>query len=300
MRRWLALAATTLVAPAMALTVPAAAQAAPATARTGAITAPVGAGTGAANALRRQFAKKTGITVHETARIRLDGEVLFSHRLGGRLRFAPTGVDAADVSIVAESGGPGGDARTRVIMLDGHQYMKSSMYDGLLPEGRTWLRTPGADPAGLAGDGLVDALRPEVLAAVLATADGKASGGRVGGAPTTLLHGAISLKALGKVSPTARIYQRAAGKKKITVPWKLWLGADRLPRRVQSTFTLPTRHKSPALSISTDVTFTGWGGKVTVTAPPAYLTVDVQDLRYVPPPPPDFTTKIEGLVRDEH
>jgi hypothetical protein len=291
MRRWIALAATALVAPALGMAAPATAHAAPATAKT--------APGNPVDALRQQFAKKSTVRVDEDTRMRADGKDLFRFRQAGVLRFGKSGVDASDTRTVIKSGVKGGDTALRVIILNGKAYAKSPLYDELLPAGRTWVRSSAPTAGGTSS--MIDILQPKVLKTVLASTKSKAPAGKVGGAKTTLLRGSLSLTALAKVSPAiAEIAKSAKSKKPVMLPWKLWIAGDQLPRRFQSNFPLSTGALIGDLTITTDSRFTSWGGKVVITAPPADLVVDEKDLDTELPETPDFTTTITGMASREH
>jgi hypothetical protein len=290
MRRWIALAATTLVAPALAMAAPTVAQAAPTPAKAAAAN-PV-------DALRQQFAKKSTVRLDEDTRIKLDGKDLFKYRQVGALRFGKSGVDAYDTKTILKSGATGGDSTIRTILLDGKAYMKSPLYDDILPAGKSWVRTTGAAAGNTSS--MIDVLQPKVLKAVLASTKTKGVGGKVGGARTTLLRGSITLAELAKVSPVfGAITKSLKTKKTVTLPWKLWIGGDQLPRRFQSTFLLSSSPLSGDLTMATDSRFTSWGGKVVIKAPPAELVVDEKDLDTELPQTPDFTTTITGMASRE-
>ncbi|MEU8269106.1 hypothetical protein AB0B89_18295 [Sphaerisporangium sp. NPDC049002] len=289
MRRLIALAATALVAPALAMAAPSTAHAAPTQA----------APKNSVDALRSQFAKKTTVHIDETTRMKLDGDDLFRTRQYGALRFGKSGVDASDTKTVSSFGGEGGDATVRVIVLDGKAYLKSPLYDDFLPAGRTWVRTT-APKGGSTTNSMIDILQPKVLNAVLGTAKAKGAGGTVGGARTTLLRGSITLAQLSKVSPViADLSKSFKVKKTVALPWKLWVGSDQLPRRFQSAFPLSTGKLD--LSLFTDVRFTSWGKKVAITAPPADLVIDEDDIDTdLPETTPDFTTTITRAATRVH
>ncbi|GAA3841586.1 hypothetical protein GCM10022226_75070 [Sphaerisporangium flaviroseum] len=284
----IALAATALVAPALAMAAPATAHAAPATAKPA---SPV-------DALRQQFAKKSTVRMDEDTRIKVDGKDLFRYRQAGVLRFGKSGVDASDTRTVVKSDAEGGDSTVRVIILNGKAYLKSPLYDELLPAGRTWVRTSAPTAGGT--NSVIDVLRPKVLKTVLASTKSKAPAGRVGGARTTLLRGSLSLSALAKVSPDAAEFARSVkSKKPVMLPWKMWIAADQLPRRFQSSFPMSGGALLGSMTITTDSRFTSWGGKVVIAAPPADLVIDEEDLTEDLPVTPDLTTTITGVAARE-
>ncbi|MGW4643111.1 hypothetical protein ACWEN6_31645 [Sphaerisporangium sp. NPDC004334] len=297
MRRLIALAAVTAAVPALALAAPATAQsattaAAPATAKPG---NPV-------DALRLQFAKKSGVRVDENTRMGIGKQDIFAFRETGKLRFGRSGVDAYDAKITLKGFDKDGDSTVRAIVVGGRMYLKSALYEELLPAGRTWVRTSGK--ASTYSNGPIDLLKPNVLKAILATAKAKSPGGTVGGARTTLVRGSIPLSSLGRVSPMLSSIAKSEKSKKITVPWRMWIGADQLPRRFQTTVKVPVSPSTGSsmgdVYIAADNRYTSWGAKVVITAPPADLVVDEKDLTDELPVIPDLTTKIPGVPTREH
>lgn len=294
MRRLIALAAIALVAPALALTASTTAQAAPNTAKAAPATP--------ADALRQQFAKKGGVHLDEDTRMLLDGDDLFRYRQVGSLRFAKSGVDAFDLKIISRIGtsAKDGESTLRAVQVGKKLYLKSPLYDDILPAGKTWVRTAVTGSSTSTGS-MIDILQPKVLKAVLATTKVNKPAGKVGGAKTTLYQGAIPLKTLAKVSPqVASLAKSLKTKKTVTLPWKLWLGTDQLPRRFTSTFPMSTSPKAGELTILTDSRYTAWDAKVVITVPPADQVIDEKDLDSdLPETTPDFTTTVTGLASRE-
>ncbi|RCG24483.1 hypothetical protein DQ384_33110 [Sphaerisporangium album] len=287
----IALTAVAVTAPALALTVPTAAHATPHT-----MTAkPTAAPAGPVDALRQQFAKKGSVRISEDSRMEFAGDVGLRSRVAGTVRFGKSGPDAIDLKVTSKAGKTVN--RMQVITVGGKTYLKSPLYDDMLPAGRSWVRTTG-DLSSTSGT--IDILQPKVLKAVLAHTTSKAPGGTIGGARTVLLRGSIKLSDLAKVSPSvAPLAKGLRNKKTISLPWKLWIGADQLPRRFQSTFSLSGGDFLGDMSVATDTRFTAWGAKVVIKAPPADLVVDEKDLTEELPVLPDFTTKIPGLASRE-
>ncbi|GGK77145.1 hypothetical protein Sme01_42920 [Sphaerisporangium melleum] len=297
MTRLLALAATAAVAPALALAVPAAAHSGPQATMTATRT-PQKAPANPVEALRAQLAKKTSVHLDETTRLTVDREEFSRYRQVGTLRLGTSGVEAYDTKTkVADIlfGTP--TSSIRVVAVGGKTYLKSPLYDAMLPAGRTWVRTSDAIPY----TNMVDILQPKVLRTTLAGTKHKGRGGMVGGARTTLLTGTVPLSALAKVSPgLAPLAKSIKSGKPLVLPWKLWVGADQLPRRFQVTLELPSESKYQA-AIGVDSRYTAWGGKAVITAPPATLVVDEEDLTSdLPEVTPDYTTKVGSLAAREH
>jgi hypothetical protein len=192
MRRYIALVATALVAPALAM-------AAPATAHAAVTKAP----SNPVDALRAQFAKKSTVRMDASTRMWIGKDELLSYRQVGVLRFGKNGPEASDTRTVI-GGIASSTTGLRAIVIDGKAYLKSPLYDELLPAGRTWVRTTA--PKGSAGptSSFIDVLQPKVLKTVLGSVKTKTAGGKVGGAKTTLLRGSVSLTQLAKVSPSLK------------------------------------------------------------------------------------------------
>ncbi|WP_214408880.1 hypothetical protein [Sphaerisporangium fuscum] len=290
MRRILALAAAALVAPALAMAAPATAHAAPGAAK------PVPSNP--VDALRQQFGKKTGVHMDTTVDMRLGGDDLLKFRQVGSLRFGKSGVDAYDLKRIVDLGK--GKDTLHLIALNGKAYMQSPLYDEMLPADKKWVRTPGSKAPST--NDTIDILRPAVLKTVLASTKVKRAGGTVGGARTTLYTGAVKVGELSKVSTEieamAEVFKL---KKNVTLPWKLWIGADQLPRRFQSTFPMGKVPHAGRLTVDADSRYTAWGAKVVITAPPADQVIDEKDLTTdLPETTPDFTKVVPSLTAGRH
>ncbi|MEV6986563.1 hypothetical protein AB0M95_35640 [Sphaerisporangium sp. NPDC051017] len=288
----IALTAVAVAAPALALTVPATAHATPSTTTVKSALAPAGP----VDALRQQFAAKGSVRISEDARMAFDGKVGLRSRIAGVVRFGKSGPDAVDLKMTSKAGKT--VDRMQVITVGGKTYTKSPLYDDMLPAGRSWVRTTGG--VSSTSGGTIDILQPKILKAVLAHTKSKAPGGTVGGARTVLLSGSIKLSDLAKASPDVDVLAKMFKTgKTISLPWKLWVGADQLPRRFQSTFSLSGGDLMGDMSIATDTSFTAWGAKVVIKAPPADLVVDEKDLTEELPELPNFSTKVPGLASRE-
>ncbi|MFC4531380.1 hypothetical protein [Sphaerisporangium dianthi] len=297
MRRLIALVATAAVAPALTLAAtPATARSAPAAAAKAAPATPKPVPGSPADALRLQFAKKSSVRVDEYTRMGIDGEDLFAYRQTGSLRFGKSGVDAYSLKTTLKGDAGDGDTTVRTVVIDGKMYLKSALYDELLPAGRTWVRVAKAAPYSNS----VDILQPKTLKALLATTKAESPGGKVGGARTTLLRGSIALSALARTTPSLASLATARKGPKIMVPWKLWVGGDRLPRRFQTKISLPVGPGMGDVYIANDNRYASWGGKAVIAAPPADLVIDEKDLGEDLPVIPDLTTRITGMATREN
>ncbi|MEV7907674.1 hypothetical protein [Streptomyces anulatus] len=283
MRRWIALVAAVLVAPAQAATAPAAAQAAPVN--------PV-------KALERQLRPGHGIQITETDRAYLARDIVTVRRTD-ILLFDRSGIAAVDVVRRATSTlPPGRDGRRvhveRTIAVGGKNYRSGSSLTGGLPVGKTWIRD--SRRAGkwdaLFGDQFLNVLEPVTLGFMLRT-----STHRLPDRGGVQYRGTITWAQLLKVSRSFR-EQRSftppgkAARSKIR--WRLWLDAAGLPAR------LVTEDTFGGLVDNTvnDIRYTGWGSRVVVTAPPAGRVIDERDIDYTPEPPAPLSIVVEGAKTD--
>ncbi|WP_449066350.1 hypothetical protein [Planomonospora algeriensis] len=283
MRRSIALTAAVLAAPALATATAATAHAAPAaTSATASAPAP-------ADALKRQFQTGRGVRVSQTARMSSDGTTLLKAKLNGKVQFGPTGPAAYDLAMrmtsgVKSGGGKSGNGSYRVISIKDRLYASGDVYDGLLPEGKTWVGGKGGSALFLQHP---DVLEPAVLAALVKDPSGKHSrdGRRHQGTLTyaELYKLSSHFRATVRTKPTGE-----SGKTEIS--WRLWLDGKGLPQRAAVTETLSIGKSS--LTTTSDTRFSGWGSKVTVTAPPADQVADEKDLGADVPDPKELVNTL--------
>ncbi|GGP94922.1 hypothetical protein [Streptosporangium pseudovulgare] len=241
MKRWIIVAATALAVPTAA--VPAAAKAAPAD--------PVAA-------LEARFVAGHGVRIVESGRTYSGRELLSAQKRRGTVEFGPSGVAGHDV--LSKSDLPGDDAtplRTRTV--GGDTYLSGGMI------GRKWVRssTRAASPFFTP----VMLLEPATLKSLLPAAKKGGSAGKKAG-PSTF-KGTTTLGALYRVSPSYRASlggkRPAAAVAATKVSWRLWLGRDRLPARLVTSWAVPPRDMR--VTRVSDVRFASWGTPVTLTAP---------------------------------
>ncbi|MBG0813507.1 hypothetical protein [Planomonospora sp. ID82291] len=281
MRRSIALTAAMLIAPALATATSTSAQAAPAD---------------PANALRQQFKAGHGVQITQTARTVVDGTTGFTFAAKGRLQFGPTGPVAYDITTrmttTAKGAGNQGDEESsafgsldpyRTINVGNRVYVSGGAYGKQLPEGKTWVSFKG---------GPVYAPAPDVLEPAVLTALVKAPAGRH--SRDGLRHqGTLTYAELYKISSSFRTSIGARptdelGKSRFS--WRLWLDGKGLPRRVTVSEALSAEESSMTSTVETR--YTGWGSKVTVTAPPADQVVDAKDLPAELPDPKELVNAL--------
>lgn len=157
-------------------------------------------------------------------------------------------------------------APERIIRIGTTSYTRGFIVGSRLPKNKVWWKqSPGwtSGSSALFGD-LINAADPVTLKALLARS--KRSG--------NTYTGQISFKELLKVSPWARTTVWWGFNEKAVVSWKLTVSASGLPHRLTTYSPLEKRKRS-------EISYTGWGTKVSIKAPSA----------------DNVTTKLEGVDR---
>ncbi|MEV6986562.1 hypothetical protein AB0M95_35635 [Sphaerisporangium sp. NPDC051017] len=276
---------------AAALAVPAAAtasaQAAPAT--------PVGT-------LARLLAK--GSSVKVTSRYATTSKgTTDDWRETGALRLGRSGVVASDltgryVNFSERDRAEEQEKPRRYVTFPKVEYGSGPLWEPYLPMGKTWVRFTGKDAAAPGLATLADIFEPGVYQGLLATTSVKRDGGKVGGTPTTLYEGAIPFGKLYALAPSLHTpyWKPDRASAKVKVRWKLWLGKDKLARRLVTTYTLDEGFQFAWKNV-VDTSFSSWGAKVSITAPPAVEVVDYDDLG--PDVPQDLITMVPSAASRE-
>ncbi|WP_285773389.1 hypothetical protein [Microtetraspora sp. NBRC 13810] len=279
MKRFIAVLAATLVAPALATvtTVSPAAAAAPAN--------PV-------DALKKQFNNGTGLRVTEISKATSSGKTLITERLAGLYAFGANGVTASDLTVrpsydksvrtglAEEFEDDESDvdllklvtSPTRIIWQNKTAYVSNPALTPVLADGKTWGTARSASHAAPLRTAYqqVNVLEPNTLKALLADVDRKSAGGVVDGARTTLYSGVTTFGELNKVSPTFRLLHGKLSKSaaKTVLKWQLWVDGKGLPRRVVSSTTEKLSRTATWREVS-DTRYSGWGTRPSVKAPAA-------------------------------
>ncbi|GAA3137357.1 hypothetical protein [Streptosporangium carneum] len=148
----------------------------------------------------------------------------------------------------------------RVVRIGNTTYISGGFFGEYLPEGKTWLRLPGANLGILGTTGQpINPAEPATLKALLAHAVTKRPGS---------YSGKITQGELYKVSPWYRataIYKPSGKAAKSVLNWKLFVGGDQLPQRLTTTYSRGGRDNI----VTIDTRYSGWGSPVSVKAPPA-------------------------------
>ncbi|GIH63576.1 hypothetical protein [Microbispora siamensis] len=243
-------------------------------------------------ALRKQYVAGHGVRFVSSGTLSVAGVTAIKFTANGAMAFGRSGVVASDSTqklkyndLLKEENEDLKDAEKplHAIVIGSTGYLSGGVFASVLPEGKTWLRLPAQRPGS--SSSLGEFLNPadwRNLKAVLATTKAKGPGGSVNGAKTTLYRGSISLAQLMKVSPGIKesFGGLGADPAKTVVSWKLWIGSDQLVRRSSASADLKMKAKgdSVTFTLSDVTTFAGWGGKVTVKAPPKSQVANLSDL----------------------
>ncbi|MEV0151218.1 MULTISPECIES: hypothetical protein [unclassified Nonomuraea] len=141
-----------------------------------------------------------------------------------------------------------------------------------VPAGKSWLRSRGSrceERLRAVGSlGIRNLLSPEVLRKLAAPAP---SPGETIDAVATVVHaGSSSLAEFGNAAPhddpviAAQVREQHGS---IRVSWRLWVGPDRLPRRVRLTWAPAMAEDGEPKVTVAEVDFTDWGGDVLIGPP---------------------------------
>ncbi|MEW9555821.1 hypothetical protein [Nonomuraea sp. NPDC050783] len=166
----------------------------------------------------------------------------------GTFQFGKKGVAAFELTMDY------GDERERVISIGRTGYYSGGVLEGVLPKGKTWLKSVGgAIPDSWAQ--WLNPAEPTTLAALMK------KGARSGNAVT----GSITLKELKAVS--AWVAAAGVGKEYdgIKMSYTLTLGSSGLVNRLRTSYTITQDGKLNEVTV--DSRYTGWGAKVSIKAP---------------------------------
>lgn len=256
------------------------------------------------SALRSQFKTGLGVKTVDTTKMRsVAGNAVVAKRTGV-FQFGTSGIRASDhtaqLRIKASDLGLSEASTTseddqmtkllagltkpeRVVRIKNATYISGGMLGEFLPADKTWLRFDTV--AGFTGSlsQLVNVAEPSTLKALLAHTTVKRAG---------TYAGKITFGELYKISPWFRVsvgepMDRRTGK--ISMSWKLYLGSDKLAKRLTTSY--PAGSKD---AVTVDTSYTGWGSKVTVTTPPADQVAKQSELELNGKVEPPFTVLNPG------
>ncbi|MGW2214078.1 hypothetical protein ACWCSD_03745 [Nonomuraea sp. NPDC001684] len=242
-------------------------------------------------ALRAQLREGRGVTVQQ----RTPGRDTTSLTRGGRLQFDKHGIAASDLT--AKLSFPGKDETAdefdppkeenqatsldkpeRTVRIGRTSYVKGGPIGAALPAGKSWYKQSPGWTSGMTarwGD-FINPAEPSTLKAMLSHS--KRSG--------STYKGSMTVKELLRVSAWTRAtlwWKLASG---VKVNWTLTVTPAGLPR------TMSTRLSSPKVGlgpVTMETTYSGWGAKVSIKAPPASETTTELDsdkaLLRLPPAP---------------
>jgi len=154
-------------------------------------------------------------------------------------------------------------------------------------ERRPWAQVKDGPATGLYGvlGQLVNPTEPATLKTLLAQSRSKRPGGVVGGTRTTLYQGKVTIGRLYRVSPWLRdalLTKPTPRLAKTTIDWKLYVGADGLPRRVVSSWS-PAAFGVTTGRFTADSTFTRWGRKISIKPPADHEIIQMPGSEIKPP-----------------
>ena len=170
-------------------------------------------------------------------------------------------------------------------------YMRSALFAGKLPPGKTWIKLDleklgdktGFDYSQLAQMGMGESDPTQMLEFLRAVSDGieEAGSEEVRGVPTTHYRGSISLDRLAEElgEPGADFVDRLRQMGLESIPVEVWIDDEGLPRRMSYALTFSSQ-ETTGQGASTELVmeFFDYGKEVTVRIPPARKVADAADL----------------------
>ncbi|MEU8205892.1 hypothetical protein [Streptosporangium sp. NPDC049046] len=230
-------------------------------------------------ALKSQFVPGKGVRFTDRTTMIEEGKGQPYLRRTGSFQFGRGGIVASDIS--SKGPGPADEVFTssvsgRTIRIGTTSYSQGGTYRDKMPSGKSWYKGSDGMTGGVGGwfSQLVNVAEPATLASLLKGA--KKS--------RTTYSGTTTFGKLAKVSPWFRATLPLRSSDKTVVTFKLTLDRNHLPQRLTTSFPPTGIYDSTGWegnTISVETRFTGWGGKVSIKAPPVNKV----------------TTKLEG--RDE-
>jgi hypothetical protein len=231
---------------------------------------------GAVEALKRQLVEHRGVTIHERVTMRdTCCKTRYVYLYKSLVEFGKGEVIATDTRYRAGNRYSGG-RDFEYFTFPGQQYMHNENQH--LPDGKSWVLEEGKQFTPVAHRP-IDAANPAILRAVLATTKVKHPAGIYDGTRTTLYEGTTTWRQLYKAAPVGSMIKPKDPKGKVS--WKIWLGRDRLARRVWSTWRSRPLGSDLGERTETHVTsalFSEWGAKTQISRPPAEEVISSEEL----------------------
>ncbi|OUC94835.1 hypothetical protein [Streptosporangium minutum] len=143
-----------------------------------------------------------------------------------------------------------------------------------VPAGKSWRHSRSSEceqlSRAIGSLGVRNLVSPEVLRKLAAPAP--SSGEAIDGVATVVHAGSSSLGEFGDATlhgDPVIVAQLREWHDLPQVSWQLWVGPDRLPRRVHLTSTYPMAEDKQYKTAVIEVDFTGWGSDVLIDPPPS-------------------------------
>ncbi|GAA3116696.1 hypothetical protein [Streptosporangium carneum] len=226
--------------------------------------------TGGAETAQSRGVPSMGVRFTDLSAVTEDGGSTPLVRRTGSFQFGKDGVAASDIS--SKPAAKAGDrpawvgdrfAPQRTIRIGVTSYVSGGSYGARLPKGKTWYRTDkDVVDAGAWFGQIVNTAEPATLGTLLRHA--KRSGG--------VYSGTVTFAELAEVSHWFRTTLPIRASDKTAVTFRLTLDRDRHPRRLTTSWRATGVFDSDdweGRTINVETRFAGWGGRVTVKAPPA-------------------------------
>ena len=215
-------------------------------------------------ALKKQFAAGKGVRISESAVNKVTGSKAGAPvTTKGVLGFGKSGVVSADLRTGGKGAGLLSSLPPHTITVGKYTYAQGGLFSEQLPDGKKWVRYPSSG-APRTGNQPLDIFRPNVLKELVTSAKSFKGGS---------YRGAITFGRL------AKLYGEKLDKKygKVAIKYVLDVNSKGLVSRLRTEYSLDFGLLGKTTS-TVSTRYTGWGGKVTVKAPPTDQVIDYTEL----------------------
>ena len=215
-------------------------------------------------ALKKQYVAGKGVRVSESAVTKVTGSKAGAPiTTKGVVGFGKSGVVSADLRTGGKGLGPSNALPPRAITIGEYTYAQGGLFSDRLPDDKKWVRYPSAGAPRI-GNQPLDIFRPGVLKELVTSAKSFKGGS---------YRGAITFGRL------AKLYGEKLDKTygKVSISYVLDVNSKGLVSRLRSEYSLDFGLLGKTTS-TVSTRYTGWGGKVTVKAPPADQVIDSTEL----------------------